>query len=506
RDPRWQQARTDAEPVTRRHVWVDPVTDPDRGSGEEHTAQDPRMPRSEDSGEHRDEEDLDWSDILQEYTLERRREYEWLDGLYGETLDQESYDRAHDALLTLQSMELAHPAPDAEHRPHLELLTEQVLHLDGPPSAGDYRYLLALTAHAGPEATRDAAALGAHYLVTEHGALDHHTALVDASGQVTGRDWTGARAVPPDLTSYTVSGPDGTVTEHAAPWREPYVVTALGSPGDGLSVRVDGRTIQVSGPAEFAELVARDPLRGPEQDILLLVSHAQDQGLAQLVADRAGTAVWSTGAEVRPMLDWRTGAERLDLRGGDGGWSLHLGSARGPLDLFDSATPEPDPGGPDYGAKLLPHPGDHTSPLTPANLLDRLRARPLTTSDYEVIGAEPDTTLFEEPTGMQQTGFDYDRGSGDVPRLIVPTQGHRQTPVSEHPPLHVSGDLSLAHRQGGYGQQVFASPKAIESANHQLALAGSLVRLKPDGMKLRVGDGHGGHRELVRVVPQFLTR
>ncbi|BBC97772.1 hypothetical protein SRO_6596 [Streptomyces rochei] len=506
RDPRWQQARTDAEPVTRRHVWVDPVTDPDRGSGEEHTAQDPRMPRSEDSGEHRDEEDLDWSDILQEYTLERRREYEWLDGLYGETLDQESYDRAHDALLTLQSMELAHPAPDAEHRPHLELLTEQVLHLDGPPSAGDYRYLLALTAHAGPEATRDAAALGAHYLATEHGALDHHTALVDASGQVTGRDWTGARAVPPDLTSYTVSGPDGTAAEHAAPWREPYVVTALGSPRDGLSVRVDGRTIQVSGPAEFAELVARDPLRGPDQDILLLVSHAQDQGLAQLVADRAGTAVWSTGAEVRPTLDWRTGAERLDLRGGDGGWSLHLGSARGPLDLFDSATPEPDPGGPDYAAKLLPHPGEHTSPLTPANLLDRLRARPLTTSDYEVTGAEPGTTLFEEPTGMQQTGFDYDRGSGDVPRLIVPTQGHRQTPVSEHPPLHVSGDLSLAHRQGGYGQQVFASPKAIESANHQLALAGSLVRLKPDGMKLRVGDGHGGHRELVRVVPQFLTR
>ncbi|MGM9444402.1 hypothetical protein ACTAF0_29765 [Streptomyces murinus] len=506
RDPRWQQARTAAEPVTRRHIWVDPVTDPHRGSGEEHTAQDPRMPQSENSGEHRDEEDLDWSEILQEYTLERRREYEWLDGLYGETLDQESYDRAHDALLTLQSMDLAHPAPDAEHRPHLELLAEQVLHLDEAPSADDYRYLLALTAHAGPESTRDAAALGAHYLATEHGALDHHTALVDASGQVTGRDWTGARAVPPDLTSYTVSGPDGTATEHAAPWREPYVVTALGSPGDGLSVRVDGRTIQVSGPAEFAELVARDPLRGPDQDILLLVSHAQDQGLAQLVADRAGTAVWSTGAEVRPTLDWRTGAERLDLRGGDGGWSLHLGSARGPLDLFDSATPEPDPGGPDYAAKLLPHPGDHTSPLSPAKLLDRLRARPLTTSDYEVIGAEPDTTLFEEPTGMQQTGFDYDRGSGDVPRLIVPTQGHRQTPVSQHPPLHVSGDLSLAHRQGGYGQQVFASPKAIESANHQLALAGSLVRLKPDGIKLRVGDGQGGRRELVRVVPQFLTR
>ncbi|MYU08039.1 hypothetical protein GTY81_30045 [Streptomyces sp. SID8366] len=511
RDPRWQQARTDAEPVTRRHVWVDPVTDPRHDSAEEeHTAQDPRMPQSENSQEHREEEE-DWSDILQEYTAERRHEYEWLDGLYGETLDQESYDRAHDALLTLQSMDLAHPAPDAEHRPHLELLAGQVLHLDEAPSADDYRYLLALTAHAGPESTRDAAALAAHFLATEHGALDHHTALVDSSGQATGRDWTGTRAVPPDLTSYTVSGPGGESTEHEAPWREPYVVTALGTPGDGLFLQVDGRTIRVSGPAEFAELVARDPLRGPDQDILLLVSHAQDQGLAQLVADRSHAAVWSTGAEVRPTLDWRTGTERLDLSGGDGAWSLHLGGARGPLDLFDDlfdpSSPEHDPGGPDYAAKLVPHPGGDTSPLTPANLLDRLRARPLTTSDYEVTGAEPGTTLFAQPTSMEQTGFRYDRsGSGDVPRLIVPTQGRHQTLVSEHPPLHVSGDLSLAHRQGGYGQQVFASPKAIESANHRLALAGSLVRLKGDEVKLRVGDGQGGHRELVRVTPQFLTR
>nr|WP_145489527.1 MULTISPECIES: hypothetical protein [Streptomyces] len=507
-DPRWRQARTDAEPVTRRHVWVDPVTDPRRDfAEEEHTSQDPRMPRSESYGERGDEEETDWSEILQEYTQERRSEYAWLDGLYGDTLDQDSYDRAHDALLTLQSMDLAHPVPDAEHRPHLELLAEQVLHLDGAPSADDYRYLLALTAHAGPESTRDAAALGAHFLATEHGALDNHTALVDSFGHVTGRDWTGARAVPPDLTSYTVSGPGGESTEHAAPWREPYVVTALGTPGDGLSLRMGGRTIQVSGPAEFAELVARDPLRGPDQDILLLVSHAQDQGLAQLVADRAGTAVWSTGAEVRPTLDWRTGTERLDLSGGDGGWSLHLGRARGPLDLFDAPPAEHDPGGPDYAAELLPHPGDHGSPLTPENLLDRLGAHPLTTSDYEVIGAGPGTTLFEEPTGMRQTGFDYGPAdSGDVPRLIVPTQGHQQTLVSQHPPLHVSGDLSLAHRQGGYGQQVFASPKAIESANHQLALAGSLVRLKADTVRLRVGDGQGGHRELLRVTPQFLTR
>ncbi|MFH8342109.1 hypothetical protein [Streptomyces sp. AM6-12] len=509
RDPRWQQARDAAEPVTRRHVWVDPVTDPAADSAGEHLSQDPRMPRSEDSVEHGDEDELDWSDILQEYTRERRLEYAWLDGLYGETLDPQSYDRAHDALLTLQSMDLAHPVPDAEHQPHLELLARQVLHLDGPPSPDDYRYLLALTAHAGPESTRDAAALGAHYLATEHGALDHHTALVDASGQTTGRDWTGTRAVPPDLSSYTVSGPDGAATEHPAPWRRPYVVTALGTPRDGLSLLVDGRTVRVSGPAEFAELVARDPLRDPGQDILLLVSHAQDQGLAQLVADRAGTAVWSTDAEVRPTLDWRTGTERLDLSGGDGGWTLHMGDARGPLDLFDfgSPAPEHDPGGPDYAAKLLPHPGGDTSPLTPANLLDRLGARPLTTSDYEVIGAEPGAVLFEEPTGMRQTGFDYGPdGSGDVPRLIVPTQGHQQTLVSEHPPLHVSGDLSLAHRQGGYGQQVFASPKAIESANHQLALAGSLVRLEPGEMKLRVGDGQGGRRELVRVTPRFLTR
>ncbi|MGW2855386.1 hypothetical protein ACWDAZ_26400, partial [Streptomyces sp. NPDC001215] len=151
--------------------------------------------------------------------------------------------------------------------------------------------------------------------------------------------------------------------------------------------------------------------------------------------------------------------------------------------------------------------GAGESALSPTDLVDRLRARPLTTTDYRVIGTTPDTVLFEEPTGMYHAAFDYRRTSSDnVPQLRVPAQGMRQTLVHEHPPLHVSGDLSLAHRQYGYGQQVFATTKAVDAANRQLSLAGSLVRLKTDGLALHVADGTGGHRELVRVTPQFLTR
>ncbi|WP_222443441.1 hypothetical protein [Streptomyces misionensis] len=505
RHPGWQEARSGTAPVTRRHVWVDPVTDPERDGGQhEAQAQEPRLPQ----GDHDrvEEEDADWSHILEEYTQERRREYEWLDRLYGDTLDQDSYDRAHEALLTLQRMAPPRAVPDAEHRPPLEVLAEQVLHLDGAPTDGDYRYLLALTAHAGPEATRDGAALAAHFLATEHDALGHHTALADGSGQATGRDWTGARAVPPDLTSYTVTGPDGQETRHTAPWHSPYVVAAERTP-DGLVLRTGGQAVRVS-EAEFAELVARDPLRGTDQDIVLVVPRGQDQELARLVADRAGTVVWSTDSEVRPVLDWRTGDEHLDLTGGSGDWTLHLGGPRGPLDLFDfgSPTPEHEPGGPDHASKLLPHRDGRASPLAPENLLDRLRARSLTTSDYEVVGAGPGTVLFEEPTGMYHARFDYGHGSDDVPRLSVPAQGHQETLVEHHPPLHVSGDLSLAHREGGYGQQVFATVAAIDASNRQLALAGSLVRLHAGDLTLRVADGHGGHRELVRVTPRFLTR
>ncbi|MEU2303815.1 hypothetical protein ABZ586_03930, partial [Streptomyces misionensis] len=515
-DPRWQEARATAPPVTRRHVWVDPVTDPGRHDGErEERTQDPRMPQGvhERSGQE-NSEDVDYAEILAEYTEERRREYDWLDQLYGDSLDQDAYDRVHNALLTLQSMDLAHITPDAEHRPPIEVLAERMLRLDGTPTAQDYRDLLELTALAGPEARRDAAALGAHILATTHQALDQHTVLGDGAGHAMGRDWTASRTVPADLTRYTTTGSDGEQTQHTAPWRSPYVAAADRAP-DGLALRLNDRTVHVS-EAEFAELVARDPLRGADQDIVLVVSNGQDRELARLVADRAGAAVWSTDSRVHPVLDWRTGDELLDLTGGSGGWALHLGGPRGPLDLFDfdfgsptpeheAPTPEHEPAGPDYASKLRPHPGGHESALAPANLLDRLRARPLTTSDYEVIGADPHTVLFEEPTGMNYTTFTYGR-SRDVPRLWVPSQGHQQTLVGDHPPLHVSQDLSLAHREGGYGQQVFATPKAIEASNHQLALAGSLVRLEAGDLTLRVADGQGGHRELVRVTPRFLTR
>ncbi|MFF7189960.1 hypothetical protein ACFZAR_33075 [Streptomyces sp. NPDC008222] len=536
-DPRWHDARSAAPPVTRRHAWVDPVTDPNRGATPQNdtAVHDPHMPRNEhDAPQTYRDEEQDWSRVLEEYSEERAREYEWLDRLYGDSLDQEAYASARGALLTLRAMDLPRATPDTADRPHLETLARQVLHLDSAPTEDDYRYLLSLTAQTGPESVTDASALAAHFLVTGRGALDDHTALVDGSGHAAGRDWTGSRVDLPDLTKYTVTGPDGQPTEHPAPWHDPYVVTAQGTP-DHIVLMAGGRAIHVTDPEEFAALVARDPLRGEGQDILLVVSQGQDHGLAQLIASRAGTAVWSTDSHVRTPIDWQTGTEHLDLHGGSGTWARHLGAERGLLDLFDglglghdSATtdhdvvapdrsavaadhspvaPAHDPGGPGYASYLHPPRDADESALSPVDLVDRLRARPLTTTDYQVIATTPDTVLFEEPSGIYHATLDYRRTSSDnVPLLRVPADVMRQTLVDEHPPLHVSGDLSLAHRQYGLGQQAFATAKAVEAANRQLSLAGSLVRLKADGLTLHVADGKGGHRELVRVTPQFLTR
>ncbi|MGW2856085.1 hypothetical protein ACWDAZ_30220, partial [Streptomyces sp. NPDC001215] len=330
-DPRWHDARSAAPPVTRRHAWVDPVTDPDRGatSHNDTAAHDPHMPRNEhDAPEIYREEEQDWSRVLDEYTEERAREYEWLDRLYGDSLGQEAYESAHGALLTLRAMDLPRAAPGTAGRPHLEALARQVLHLDTAPTENDYRHLLSLTAHAGAESITDASALAAHFLVTERDALDDHTVLVDGSGYAAGRDWTGSRANPPDLSKYTVTGRDGQPTEHPAPWHDPYVVSAQGTP-DHLVLMAGGRAIHVTDPEEFAALVARDPLRGEGQDILLVVSQGQDHGLAQLIAGRTGTAVWSTDSNVRTATDWETGAEHLDLLGGSGSWALHLGGEGG---------------------------------------------------------------------------------------------------------------------------------------------------------------------------------
>ncbi|PWI42165.1 hypothetical protein [Streptomyces sp. ICBB 8177] len=477
--------------------------------------------------EHDDAGDEDlWQHILDSYADGPPDEQTWMDRLYGDTLAPDAYERARQALWALHTLDLPHTeSPDAHGTPRLEALARRVLRLEDEPDDDAYRRLLALAEHAGPSRLTDASVLAAHALAADHQALDDSTAVVDGDGYFAGRNWSDPGAGAPETATFTVTGPDGAQTEHQASWHDPYVVTAQGTP-DRLLVTTPSGTFPVTDPAEFAELVALDPMRGDGQEILLAVSRGQTGGLAQLVADRARVPVWSTDSEVRPLLSWRTGREHLDLTGGSGAWALHLGGEGDPLDLFDgighgSETPDQVAGGvghpaaasprsggaADHSEKLNPPPREEQPPRDPADPLDHLRARPFTTSDYQVIATTPDTVLFEEPTGMYHSEWNYNQpGSDDVPRLTILAQGHRQTLVGDHPPLHVSGDLSLAHRQHGYGQQVFATRSAVETANRQLALAGSNVRLHAEDLTLRVADGKGAGRELVRVTPQFLTR
>ncbi|MFD0432079.1 hypothetical protein ACFQ60_47390 [Streptomyces zhihengii] len=124
-------------------------------------------------------------------------------------------------------------------------------------------------------------------------------------------------------------------------------------PAGALVVKVGSRAVRIHHPAELAELIALDNGRTGIQDIVLAISHGKDQGFGQLIADRTGAVVWATDAQVSVEVDAQTGAEHLHLTGGQGRWSPHQSGL---------ATIEDD-------------------------ALAHLRARPLMTTDYEVIGA-----------------------------------------------------------------------------------------------------------------------
>ncbi|MBM9624502.1 hypothetical protein JE024_38795 (plasmid) [Streptomyces zhihengii] len=478
RSPDWGRARNGARPYLRRHEWLDPLTQPSYFSMRARpqlpvTGRWPNAPAASETlrgarSDH-DHSDRDPSYARAEYLEHQQHVEGFLERLYGDSLDQQEYERKRRGLQTLLSMTQQDSVTSFDV--HMQELARDALHLSAPPADDDYRRILDVVGQSDGQ-PRSAAALAAYFLSEEYGVLGELTAFVDANGLQVGRDWSGARTPAPDTASYTTSDPTMGAVKHAAPWSEPYVIMTAG-PAGALVVKVGSRAVRIHHPAELAELIALDNGRTGIQDIVLAISHGKDQGFGQLIADRTGAVVWATDAQVSVEVDAQTGAEHLHLTGGQGRWSPHQSGL---------ATIEDD-------------------------ALAHLRARPLMTTDYEVIGAPPEAELFGHPSSLTGREFLYrSEGSGDLPPLTVPTVERQEVRVDAHPPLHVSQDLSLATMRDAYGQQVFASHRAVEEANRNLELAGSRVRMKMGDVLLRLSDGSGRHRDLVRVTPQFLTR
>ncbi|WP_211303332.1 lonely Cys domain-containing protein [Streptomyces milbemycinicus] len=145
---------------------------------------------------------------------------------------------------------------------------------------------------------------------------------------------------------------------------------------------------------------------------------------------------------------------------------------------------------------------------------DPRRPGPLVTNDYEVIDTSGDGVLFRRPDNpVLSVAYPLGRSASRRAALYLPSQDYTETPTGERPTLRFSGDRTLAVQCGDNGeqsfnQQAYATRKAIERANTQMAEAGNHVRLKAQedvAIVLPAADGTRGE-PLFKVEPEFLTR
>ncbi|MEU2773564.1 lonely Cys domain-containing protein, partial [Streptomyces sp. NPDC007162] len=135
----------------------------------------------------------------------------------------------------------------------------------------------------------------AAYQLQLAGVLAVHTTLTGSvSPRQVGRHWTGASGLR-FVQGHVGERRSGRWNESPAPWGDAVWVLIPQRADSGLLLLPDehGREYEVD-DEEYAEVVAHDPERPAEAQVLLLVKDA-DRGhglLPRLVADRAGTRVW----------------------------------------------------------------------------------------------------------------------------------------------------------------------------------------------------------------------
>lgn len=228
-------------------------------------------------------------------------------------------------------------------------------------------------------------------------------------------------------------------------------------------------------PEDFAALLADDPIRPPDADIVLAVRGLpQDAlGLPQAVFAATGNRVWTpSGAslELRTVRSPGT-VEQIELSGRDPHWAPTTSAA-----------------GPDHFAHL--------------------RAQRLLTEDYSVASNADDPVLFHRLPGTRLEAHHFrSPAHPHSAALILPTQELDVVLAGDSPAIQVSQDGTLAIDAGGLSQHAYATERAVDEANAKLAAAGSKVRLTadPEVSLTLTRDGEPSTAPLLRVTPEFLT-
>ncbi|MFE4626988.1 hypothetical protein [Streptomyces mirabilis] len=289
-----------------------------------------------------------------------------------------------------------------------------------------------------------------------------------------GRNWRGIGRPEFDPTQYHVRHDDGERVRHAMPWAEGAYVVLARAGRDRITLETPHGNIRLKNVEDFVALLAHDPTRPPDADIVLAVRGLpQDAfGLPEAVFAATGNRVWSpSGGELeltRARGKGKATVERIELSGRDPHWAPTTSAA-----------------GPDHFAHL--------------------RAQPLTTDEYTVRAAAEESVLFHRLPATQLTA---DHAGSSAAPLFLPTQELDVVPVGTFPEVRVSQDRTLAIDAGGLSQHAYATERAVDQANAKLAAAGSKVRLNADpeiSLTFPRGDTLPTP-PLLQVTPRFLTR
>ncbi|MEU3519443.1 hypothetical protein ABZ770_29915 [Streptomyces sp. NPDC006654] len=292
-----------------------------------------------------------------------------------------------------------------------------------------------------------------------------------------GRNWRGAGRPRFDHTRYHVHHADADRAQHEVPWADDaYVVLARASKGH-ITLETPSRTVRLTEAEDFAALLANDPKRPPNSDIVLAVRglHEAPAGLPEAVFQATGNKVWAPSGGTLELTSVRTQGttvERIQLSGSTAHWA---------------ATTQ-------FGRDEFAH----------------LRPEPLITRNYQVHAADADAVLFHRLPATRLEAVHSARSAPGAPALRLPTQELDVVRAGDHPAIRVSRDRTLAIDTGGLSQHAYATERAVAESNAKLAAAGSKVRLDADpevSLVLPRTDGEPGPGpRLLRVTPRFLTR
>ncbi|MBK6014470.1 hypothetical protein [Streptomyces sp. MBT53] len=289
-----------------------------------------------------------------------------------------------------------------------------------------------------------------------------------------GRNWRGIGRPEFDPTQYHVRHESGERVRHATPWAQGAYVVLARVGRDHITLETPHGNIRLKNVEDFVALLAHDPNRPPDADIVLAVRGLpQDAfGLPEAVFAATGNRVWSpSGGELelaRARGKGKPTVERIELSGRDPHWAPTTSAA-----------------GPDHFAHL--------------------RAQRLATDEYTVRAATEGSVLFHRLPATQLTA---DPAGSSAAPLFLPTQELDVVPIGEFPEVHVSQDRTLAIDAGGLSQHAYATERAVDEANAKLAAAGSKVRLNADpeiSLTFPRGDTLPTP-PLLQVTPRFLTR